>query len=119
MSAMDLHHWNLLSINGPDPDICTEKSEDKAEKARQQKREKIYVGGAFEDVYLTWRQSQCMLLFLDGKTQREVSIELGISLRTIERYTKDMCVKMECKDKGHLINKMSGTNFHLNAIDVK
>ena len=119
MSATDLlEHWNRLAINGGDPDKYADKKMERREPLKQ-KREKIYVGGAFKEVYFTWRQSQCMLLFLDGKTQREVSIELGISLRTIERYTKDMCVKMKCKDKGHLINVISETTFRINAAEVE
>ncbi len=118
MSTTDLlTHWNRLAINDGDPDKYMDKKLEQREPARQ-KREKIFVGGAFKEVYFTWRQSQCMLLFLDGKTQREASIELGISLRTIERYTKDMCVKMKCKDKGHLINVIAETTFRSNASEV-
>ncbi len=119
MSTMDLlKHWNCLAINDGDPDKYMEKTAGTDEPLRQ-KREKIYVGGAFKEVYFTWRQSQCMLLFLEGKTQREVSLQLGISLRTIERYTKDMCMKMKCKDKGHLINVVSKTTFHVNASETE
>lgn len=118
MSTTDLlAHWNRLAINDGDPDKYMDKKLEQREPMRQ-KREKIFVGGAFKEVYFTWRQSQCMLLFLDGKTQREASIELGISLRTIERYTKDMCVKMNCKDKGHLINVIAETTFRSNASEV-
>jgi DNA-binding NarL/FixJ family response regulator len=118
MSATDLlNHWNRLAITGGDPDKLMDSRQDDREPNRQ-KREKIYVGGAFKEVYFTWRQSQCMLLFLEGKTQREASIELGISLRTIERYTKDMCVKMKCRDKGDLINVISSTTFRMNAAEV-
>ncbi len=119
MNAMDLlEHWNRLAINDGDPDKYIDKKMDLQEPLRQ-KREKIYVGGAFKEVYFTWRQSQCMLLFLEGKTQREVSLELGISLRTIERYTKDMCMKMHCKDKGQLINVVSSTTFRVNVSEVE
>ena len=119
MSATDLlEHWNRLAINGNDPDKYTDRKSQQGESAKQ-KREKIFDGGSFANIYFTWRQSQCMLLFLEGKTQREVSEILDISLRTIERYTKDMCLKMKCKDKGHLIKKMSATNFRLNAVEVK
>jgi DNA-binding CsgD family transcriptional regulator len=119
MSTTDLlTHWNRLSITGGDPDKLMDEKHSELE-INQQKREKIYVGGAFKEVYFTWRQSQCMLLFLEGKTQREASVELGISLRTIERYTKDMCIKMKCKDKGDLINAISKTTFRVNAADVE
>lgn len=118
MSATDLlDHWNRLAITGGDPDKLIETKQESHESNRQ-KREKIFVGGAFNEVYFTWRQSQCMLLFLEGRTQREASIQLGISLRTIERYTKDMCTKMKCRDKGDLINAVSKTTFRVNALEV-
>ena len=117
MASDILTHWQRLAIVDGDPDKQIEEKE--KTQTIQHKRKKIFVGGAFEDVYFTWRQSQCMLLFLEGKTQREVSEELGISLRTIERYTKDMCVKMQCRDKGHLITVISETTFRHNASSVK
>lgn len=117
MATTDLlEHWNCLAINDGDPDKYTDKKIQSG--PAKHKREKIFVGGAFKDVYFTWRQSQCMLLFLEGKTQREVSLELGISLRTIERYTKDMCVKMQCGNKGELITVVAETTFQLNASSI-
>ena len=117
MSIMELEHWNRLAITDGDPDKLMERKSENRQ-SLSQRREKIYIGESFDQIYFTWRQSQCMLLFLDGKTQREVSIELGISLRTIERYTKDMCVKMNCRDKGHLIHVVADTKFRSNAAQV-
>ncbi len=113
-----LRHWASLSILS-DPDMITYHPEKKTS-VEKKKRERVPVDGRIGDeandsVYFTWRQSQCMLHFLEGMTQQEVARSLGISLRTIERYTKDMCVKLNCRDKAHLIHTVAKTSFRENA----
>ena len=111
-------HWKLLSIH-TDPDMVSYQVEKKGSQEKR-RRERVPVSmSQYEGVYFTWRQSQCMLYFLDGLTQQEVAGRLGISLRTIERYTKDMCMKMKCRDKGHLINTVCKTEFRQIAEDMR
>lgn len=114
-SKNNLKYWSSLAIL-TDPDMISYHPEKKSS-AEKKKRERVPVeaDAGEEGVYFTWRQSQCMLHFLDGMTQQEVARLLGISLRTIERYTKDMCLKLNCRDKGDLIHTVAKTAFKENA----
>ena len=109
----DLYYWQLLSIY-TDPDIIIYKK--KHSSISKSKCVKILVVDDGENsIYFSKRQSECMMLFLSGNNQQEVANLLNISLRTIERYTKDMCLKLGCMGKGNLINIVLETSFKENA----
>ncbi len=74
-------------------------------------RARYYLGIGFSGVYFTSREAQCMTLFLEGKTNLEVGICLGLSLRTIDAYLKTMREKLGCSSKKELINKVRQSQF--------
>lgn len=46
--------------------------------------------------YLTFRQRQCMRLLVEGKTAGEISLELGISVRTIHEHLRRARIQLGC-----------------------
>ena len=70
-----------------------------------------FIGGTFPDVYFTTREAECMALLLKGKSIKDTSIVLGISLRTVESYVKNMRIKLGCRNKHHLIETVFTTAF--------
>src|SRR5205814_689580 len=57
------------------------------------------------DIYLTSRQSECLFFIIRGKTSKEISQLLNISMRTVEDHTDHLKNKFNCKTKSVLIDK--------------
>ena len=52
-----------------------------------------------------------MALLLKGKSVKAASLVLGISLRTVESYIKNMRIKLGCSNKYHLVETVFTTAF--------
>jgi two-component system response regulator DegU len=50
------------------------------------------------------REFQVMALLKDGKSNKEISSRLGLTLRTIESYRKALMKKMNCQNTAELIS---------------
>jgi DNA-binding CsgD family transcriptional regulator len=55
--------------------------------------------------YLTQRELDCMLGFLNGETITQVADQLNLSPRTVEFYLNNMKRKLKCRTKAELIVK--------------
>ena len=55
--------------------------------------------------HLSIRESQCLKLTLQGKIAKQISKELGLSQRTIERYIETLKSKLYCRTKTDLVIK--------------
>lgn len=62
-------------------------------------------------LYLTYREAQCMLLFIHGKTVLKVAQYLALSPRTVEYYLNNMKSKFNCRTKSELIEQILQTPF--------
>lgn len=83
-----------------------------ANKAQRGKTLKIYrLGEKFGTVYFTRREAECMVWLLKGKTISRVAMELGLSPRTVEFYLKNMKVKLGCRTKFELVEKVLDSEF--------
>lgn len=70
-----------------------------------------YLGDRFPNVYLTMREADCMALMLKHYSNREIAVQLNLSVRTIEFYIKNMRQKINCYSKMHLMQTVLGTEF--------
>lgn len=64
-----------------------------------------YIDNMPNQIELTDRQSECLFFLIRGKTAKEISELLKLSIRTIEHYIDHIKVKYECKSKSELIEK--------------
>ena len=78
---------------------------------RKKSRKLYYLGVKYPDVTLSEREAQCMLLMLNGHTFESAGKLLGISSRTVEFYINNMKMKLNCRSKVELIQKVSTTQF--------
>jgi len=57
------------------------------------------------DLKFSNRETECLMYFLKGKTMREISEILGISLKTVGTYIDRLKAKLNCSTKSQLISK--------------
>jgi len=60
---------------------------------------------------LTPRQEACVFLLIRGKTLKEIAYILGISVRTVESYIELIKHKLDCNNKGQVIEKALDAGF--------
>jgi DNA-binding CsgD family transcriptional regulator len=72
---------------------------------------------------LSKRQTECLILFLEGKSNKEIAKSMNISLRTVEDYFDSLKSKLHCYSKPELITKalqtglLEGSNMGLNLLN--
>ncbi len=84
---------------------------------RQAKKKelRVYLGGVLHAIYFTRRESQCMLLLMEGKTMKESGSKLNLSSRTIEYYVKNMKVKTKARSRAELVRLVMSSHFMKNV----
>lgn len=65
-----------------------------------------YLGREYPDIYLTKREAECMFWIVQECTIAETALKMGLSARTVEFYVKNMKLKLQCKNKRKLIEKI-------------
>jgi DNA-binding CsgD family transcriptional regulator len=55
---------------------------------------------------LSRRESQCLDLILQSKIAKQISKELGLSQRTVERYIETLKSKLDCRTKTDVVIKV-------------
>ncbi len=65
------------------------------------------IGFDNEDLLLTKRQQECADLLLLGNTAHEISLQLGLSRRTIEDYINHLKTKLNARNKTELVLKLA------------
>lgn len=63
-----------------------------------------------KQIMLTARQLQCLVLSLQGKTNKQIGKNLKLSSRTVEHYLKLVKEKFECATKNHLLEIILSSN---------
>jgi DNA-binding CsgD family transcriptional regulator len=66
-------------------------------------QKRYYLGAEFPGIYLTAREYQCAQLFLQGLSQAETALQLGLSHRTIESYFMHIRSKLRCKSRAQIL----------------
>ncbi|WP_423062429.1 helix-turn-helix transcriptional regulator [Candidiatus Paracoxiella cheracis] len=67
---------------------------------------------------LSQREKQCVLLYIQNKTAREISAKLNISYRTVEKHIDNAKAKLGCRTKLALYKKFTGLNEFIHIQQV-
>lgn len=74
-------------------------------------KKKFYLEPNDLDIYLSYREAECMTYFLKGYSNKEVAQIMQVSRRTIESYVLNMKYKFRSRSKVELIKKIMRTPF--------
>ncbi len=74
-------------------------------------KKNYWLDDRFPAIYFTEREAQTMFLLLRGGTLQEVAKYLGLSVRTIEFYVKNMRMKLNVNTKKELVDLIRQTSF--------
>jgi DNA-binding CsgD family transcriptional regulator len=108
-----MHHWTDL-INKPRHQTQTDESTRQCTSANQKvplPKKRYPISWQQHGIYLTYREAQCMLLFIRGKTVAKVAEQLSLSPRTVEYYLNNIKDKVNCRTKSELIERIAQTAF--------
>ena len=65
-----------------------------------------FLGKEYADIYLTKREAECMFWIMQDYTISETAFKMALSARTVEFYVKNMKLKLQCKSKKKLVEKI-------------
>lgn len=65
-----------------------------------------YLGSEFHDIYLTKREAECMFWMIQEYTIPQAAEKMALSARTVEFYVKNLKLKLHCKNKKELLEKI-------------
>lgn len=65
-----------------------------------------YLGDTFPNIYLTKREAESMFWLVQCHTIDEAACKMHLSPRTLEFYIKNLKLKLRCKSKKMLIEKV-------------
>lgn len=70
-----------------------------------------YLGDEYPDVHLTKREAECMFWMMQDFTIPQTACNMALSARTVEFYVKKLKIKLHCKSKKTLIDKILQTSL--------
>lgn len=65
----------------------------------------LFPGSEINHIYLSERETECLQLYTQGKTAKEIAKIVNLSHRTVENYIYNIKVKMSVSTKAELIHK--------------
>lgn len=68
---------------------------------------KHYLNGKHRGKFLSRREAECLFLFAQGRSMREIGEHMALSPRTIETHINNIKSKVDCHTKGELISIFS------------
>ena len=109
-----MHHWTDLinkSNKQTQPDKCATGRSGLSHHKSPLPKKRYPISWQHHGIYLTYREAQCMLLFIRGKTVAKVAQQLALSPRTVEYYLNNIKDKVNCRTKSELIERIAQTAF--------
>jgi DNA-binding CsgD family transcriptional regulator len=88
---------------------ATEINSDKKRQSRDLRT--YYLGKEYPNIYLTKREAECMFWIVQDYTIGQTALKMGLSARTVEFYVKNMKLKLHCKSKNKLAEKILLSNL--------
>ena len=70
-----------------------------------------HLGDYFPNIYLTKREAETMFWVVQDFTNAQAASEMNLSSRTVEFYVKNLKLKLQCKTKKELIEKILQTDL--------
>ncbi len=84
------------------PNTIFEKNEQLKSNDLETKR--FYLDGEYEDIYLTKREKDCIMLLKQGFNYYEIAKNLNLSRKTVQQYIDAIRIKLNCQSKSHLLS---------------
>lgn len=100
-NIIDNHDKSQLIVSKVKKLTYTDEQDKKAEKILQKMRLKSY--HLKDDIYLSWRERECLLHLSTGKTMKEIARLINLSPRTVEYYINTLKQKTKSNTKSSLI----------------
>ncbi len=79
--------------------------------SKQQQKLQYIVSEDFEKFNLSKREATCLFYLVRGKTAREISELIFISIRTVEKHIESIRMKLDCKTKSEIIGQAIDQGF--------
>ncbi len=73
---------------------------------------RFYLSGEHEDIYLTRKELECLLLFYKGNNYQKIAKHLSISPITVQRHFDTIRDKFSCKNKKELKELLKKTEIN-------
>lgn len=105
--------WDESLVDFLDPELAKQYSRSMASRNKR-----YYIGEPYSGAYLTTREAQVIVHFLMGRTVGSTAIELSLSPRTVEYYARNIKLKLQCRKKTELLDRLVKSNFMENLIQV-
>jgi len=80
-------------------------------KHRSKDRVRYYLKSLGANSYLTSKEALSVLYRFQGKTYSKVAEAMGVGLRTVEFYLKNVRDKLDCERTSEVLEKLSQTDF--------
>lgn len=77
-----------------------------AEPLRSSKNRTYFLGDRFPGIYLTKREAETMFWVIQDHTLAYAAHQMKLSSRTVEFYVKNLRLKLQCKTKKELVEKI-------------
>jgi DNA-binding CsgD family transcriptional regulator len=71
------------------------------------------------EVMLNQREFECLVRLIQGKTNKVIGVEIGLSHRTIEYYIDNLKAKVGCSKKRDIIHAVKTTEFFTKLLSSK
>jgi DNA-binding CsgD family transcriptional regulator len=84
----------------------------------RQPKKSYFLGKEFPGLHLSYREAECILHLLRGRSLKGIGKLLNLSPRTVEYYLKNVKKKLECRTKFELIDRILRSEF-LKNVDFK
>ena len=107
--------YPMRFTNARNDEALSYQAEQKKRKDRRRKRGEV-LGLAEKKAYsiccdgisiiLTRREFELLDLYSRGCTSREAAESMGVGLRTVEYYTRNVCTKLSCSNKKDLVLRL-------------
>ncbi|PIZ04719.1 MAG: hypothetical protein COY58_02930 [Gammaproteobacteria bacterium CG_4_10_14_0_8_um_filter_38_16] len=75
------------------------------------KKRTYYLGDRFPSVYLTRREAEAMFWIIQDYTFARAAHKMNLSPRTVEFYVKNLKLKLQCRTKKELVEKIIQTDL--------
>ncbi len=80
---------------------------------------RYYLGESYPDVYLSMREAQCVVLYLENSSNLEIANLLNLSTRTVEFYFDNVKAKLNIKNKKQIVERIKNTDFITSVASIK
>lgn len=111
-------NYPFVFTNIRNPEALEEQQRQDARRSRRKRSKSnskasshIAVGFGYPDVSFTKRESDAMMLLINGKTVDQTAKQLKLATRTVEYYVKNMKVKIGVAHKDQLVAAIEKTDF--------